>query len=91
MVEGTAPWIHRPPSVISISIAKLTKISTDLILMRIILFRDKVMRMGLRHIQKKTFPQNLILPRIIGQDESFPGAGVIKEKTGKPLAVITVI
>ena len=46
-MEGTDPWIHRPPSVISISIAKLTKISTDLILMRIILFRDKAMRMGL--------------------------------------------
>ena len=55
-MEGTDPWIHRPPSVISISIAKLTKISTDLILRRIILFRDKVMRMVTRHIQKKSLP-----------------------------------
>lgn len=46
---------------------------------------------GIETYTEKTFPQNLILPWIIGQDESFPGAGVIKEKTEKPLAVITVI
>ncbi|MDD7243110.1 MAG: hypothetical protein SOV28_04410, partial [Bacteroidaceae bacterium] len=40
---------------ISISIAKLTKISIDLILRRIILFRDKVMRMGF-DIYRKNLP-----------------------------------
>ena len=43
------------------------------------------------YTEKKTFPQNLILPRIIGQDESFPEAGVIKEINRKTPFGLTVI